>query len=102
MPRARQAWADLPKPVSATCLTARRLLAGPTIFCVHLLEDLHLHGQIGHQVLEPPVLLLQSPEPPRFGHVHSAVLLLPGVERRLAHVVLGAHRLDRAFAVGPA
>ena len=52
---------------------------GLPFFCVHLFQDLDLHGLVGHQPLQAPALLFQGSEPPRFVHFHPAKLALPSV-----------------------
>jgi hypothetical protein len=37
------------------------------LFCVHLFEDVILHTEIRDDSLQPAVLLLQRPQPPRLG-----------------------------------
>src|SRR5271157_5527318 len=74
-PRPRLPSASLPSPASAS--------AGLPLFCDHRLQRLLVQRQVRHQVLQPPVLLFQSPQRPRLAHLHPAVLCLPAVEAPL-------------------
>ncbi len=49
-----------------------------------------MQTEIRHQQLQPAILILQSPQSPRLAHVHTAVLLLPQIERGRAHTMLPA------------
>ena len=46
--------------------------------------------QVGHEAFQPRILVLELPEPPKLAHAQMRVLLLPDVERRLAHAELAA------------
>src|SRR5208283_4736466 len=73
-PRPRFPSASLPPPASAS--------AGLPLFCDHRLQRLLVQRQVRHQVLQPPVLLLQRPQPPRLAYLHPTVLRLPAVQTR--------------------
>jgi hypothetical protein len=47
--------------------------------------------QVGHDLLQLPVLFLQLAESPEFGHPHAFALPPPPVERLLAHPDLPAN-----------
>src|SRR4029434_10687875 len=72
------------------------LETGSPLFCVDLFEDMNLHGLVGHQTLEPRVLLLQRSEPLGFADFHPSKLSLPGVVGGRTDVMRRANRLDRA------
>jgi hypothetical protein len=46
---------------SSTLIFTARLAEGLTTFCVDLFENVNLHRLVGHQTLEPRVLLFQCP-----------------------------------------
>src|SRR5882672_11224305 len=64
-PKPRLPSASLPPPVSAS--------AGLPLFCDHRLQGSFVQQQLGHDVLQLPVFLLQLPQSPRLAHFHSAV-----------------------------
>src|SRR5262245_5012873 len=59
-------------------------------FSDDLLQHVSVQGQIGHQLLEPPILLFQLPQPPQLGDPHPSELALPTGEGLLAHPQLTA------------
>jgi hypothetical protein len=50
-----------------------------------VLEHRLIQRQIGDDLLQASILLLELRDPPPLGHPHAGVALLPVVERRLAH-----------------
>jgi hypothetical protein len=76
------------------------LVDGLTIFCVHLFQNLDLHGLISHQPFQPAVLLLHRPQSPGLADVHPAILGTPFVKRPLTDVMPGAHGAHRRVAFG--
>jgi hypothetical protein len=54
-----------------------------------------IEREIGHQALQPPVFVLELPEPPELAHAQVRVLLLPGIERGFADAELPANVADR-------
>jgi hypothetical protein len=53
------------------------------------LERFFVQAEIGHQLLQPAVLVFQTPQPLRFPNLHPAVLALPAVQRRFRYSKLG-------------
>src|SRR5271157_4368134 len=80
---ARRRVAPKPRLPSASLTSPASASAGLPIFCDHSLKRLIVQRQVHHQVLQPPVLLFQSPQPPRLAHLHPAVLCLPAVQAPL-------------------
>lgn len=54
------------------------------LFCEHLLQDHLIERQIGDQLFELAILLLQLSQPPDLGDRHLAILLTPDIVRRFA------------------
>jgi hypothetical protein len=52
-------WSSFQMPSSTLIFTARRLAEGLITLCVDLFENVNLHRLVGHQTLEPRVLLFQ-------------------------------------------
>src|SRR5439155_17725617 len=68
------------------------------LFCQHRPQRLDVQRLVGHHLLQPPVLILQLPQPSRFTDFQPAVLRLPAVVRLIADLVLPAdlpHRQTR-------
>src|SRR2546429_104585 len=61
------------------------------LFSDHLAEDVLIEREIGHQALQPRVLITQLAELADLGEPELCVLLLPEVKARLAHPDLTAH-----------
>ena len=53
-----------------------------------------IEREIGHQALQPPVFVLELPEPPELAHAQVRVLLLPGIDRRFTDAELPADIAD--------
>src|SRR5205814_7418090 len=71
-----------PRSQDAGFLLPRRRRAGPQpsrVFSQQLLEDLVVERLAGHQLLQPPVLVLEGLEPSRVTDVHAGVLALPPI-----------------------
>lgn len=60
------------------------------LFSEDVVEDGLIQRRIGDDLLQPAILLLELLDPPRLGHAHAALMLLPVVERRLADRELSA------------
>src|SRR5437879_7848166 len=54
------------------------------LFFEHLLQNVPIQGQIGHQALQACILVSQLPKLAQLAHTQVAVLLLPDVERGFA------------------
>ena len=54
------------------------------LFFEHLLQNVPIQGQIGHQALQACILVSQLPELTQLAHSQVAVLLLPDIERGFA------------------
>jgi len=55
-------------------------LGGPgasELFCQHPFQCLEVQRLLGHHLLQPAVLVLQLPQPPRLAHLQTPVLRLP-------------------------
>src|ERR1051326_8625966 len=52
----------------------------PAVFSHDPLQRFLVQAQIGHQLLQPPVLILQTLQPLCLTDIHPAVLRLPGVD----------------------
>jgi len=61
-----------------------------------------MQGLIGHESLQPRVLVAQPPQLLQFAQLHPTVLALPAVERCGADVRLPADHRDRLAALGSA
>ena len=66
-----------------------------TFFCEYVLENLLVERGIGDHSLEPAILLLELLEAHGLRGAHTAVLLPPSVERRLADAVLAQQLVHR-------
>ena len=64
-------------------------------FSQGLLQHGLVERKVGDEPFQPPILLLQLPEPAQFTHAQVSVLLLPGVERGVTHPELPAEVADR-------
>jgi len=60
---------------------------GPYIFSVQRFQRLIVEREIGDQMLQPPILVLERFQPPRFADIEPAVLALPAMVRLLADAV---------------
>ncbi len=67
--------------VPAGCSLSRGVEA-PAVFSYDRFQRLAAQAKLSHQHLQTPVLVFQRTQPLRFGHVHTAELRLPLVERR--------------------
>src|SRR6202034_3099579 len=63
--------------------TICRFTAGRIRFCQYVSAGPKIHGLVGHDRLQPPVLFLELAQPAHFRHLQTAVLAAPGVERRV-------------------
>ena len=52
-------------------------------------------------MLQPPILVFELTQPPRFAHVHAAVLRLPAIVRLPADPVLPANLLSGGRGLDP-
>jgi hypothetical protein len=69
--------------------------AGLRLFSQGLREHVLVEREVGDEPFQPPILLLQLPEPTQFAHPQVSVLLLPGVKRGVTHPELPAEVVDR-------
>jgi hypothetical protein len=69
--------------------TICRFTAGRIRFCQYVSAGPKIHGLVGHDRLQPPVLFLELAQPAHFRHLQTAVLAAPGVERRVRDPVRG-------------
>src|SRR6202790_4188709 len=60
----------------------------PPVFSDHCFQHFLVQAQVGDQMLQPPVFILQPFQPLCFVDVHAAVLRLPGVDCRVANTNL--------------
>jgi hypothetical protein len=65
-------------------------LRASEFFCEQVPQPLVVERQLAHELLQLPVLLLQSLQPFGIGYFHPAVLRLPSVEGLFAHAQLSA------------
>src|SRR5713101_8205092 len=79
-----RSWQTAP-PQTPHPLSSRQ---APPVFSYDRLERFFVQAEIGHQLLQPAVLVFQTPQPLRFPNLHPAILTLPAVQRRLADAVL--------------
>src|SRR5581483_11067250 len=66
-------------------------LRAPPVFFNHRFQHLLVQAQIRHQLLQPPVFILQLPQPLRLAHTHPAILRFPRIHRVLRHAQLPPH-----------
>lgn len=81
-----------------------RQLAAPwasPVFGGDVLQGPHIQGEIGHHLLEFPVLLLELAPPPQLADLEPAVLRFPALVGPLAHAELTAHVGDRLARLHP-
>ena len=90
--------------ICANCLrrTSKTLQSrgGPYIFCGNVLQNRLVQAQLGHQLLEPRILVLQLPKFTYLIRLQPRVLLLPAVKRLLGDAMLPA-QLGRAQPASP-
>src|SRR5687767_7272992 len=83
---------------SQTAASARAPVPGGTkasnFFCDHCLQHRLVQAQVGHDLLELPVLFLELAQSSQLRRSNAAVLLLPDIKRRLADAHLAAHLVD--------
>src|SRR5215470_18056776 len=72
------------------------------VFLERLRQHVFVEREVGDQTLQSGVFVLELPQAAELAHAQMRVLLLPGVERRLAHAELPAHVADRSAALGVA
>ena len=70
-------------------------LRAKSVFCNRRFQHLPIQTQVRHQLLQPPVLVFQLFEPPRFVHFQPAILGFPRVDRMLGHAILPRHLVRR-------
>lgn len=70
------------------------------VFFEHLLQHVLVERQVGHQLFELRVFLLQLPQPAQLGRAQPAKLLLPVIKGRLADAHLPADFGDRGSGLG--
>lgn len=87
MPQARRALTRY-APISSCAIARRR--PGLTPFLQHLLEHLLVEGQIGDDLFEPAIFVLELAYPPELGDAHPRIALFPGVEGGLTDPELAA------------
>ena len=66
-------------------------LRAPPVFFDHRFQHVLVQAEIGHQLLQPLVLIFQLPQTLRLAHAHPAILRLPGVDGVLRHAQFPAH-----------
>src|SRR6266496_2559326 len=76
-------------PRTAACAT------GSVVSLQRFFQYLLVQLQVGYDLLQPPVLLLQFLQPLHLIAFHPPVLALPAVKSRLADLQLLAHRFHR-------
>ena len=83
-PVTRKARRSLTANVASKFRISLRRSAGLSLFSEHFVEHLLVERQICHQLLQPPVLVLELLELLDFARSHPAELLLPAIEGLLA------------------
>ena len=81
-------------PTSRWSARGRRR-AGFRAFLQHPLQRLFVQAEVGHQLLQLEVFLLQDPQAPHLGHAHALELFRPPVEGLLANPNLPADLVNR-------
>jgi hypothetical protein len=76
---------------------AQRLDTEAPLSADDVLQHRLVEREVGDDLLQPPVLLLELPQPPDLGHAHVAEPLLPAIERLLTDAELAAE-LDHGRA----
>src|SRR5215467_4998240 len=69
------------------------------VFSQRLRQHVLVEREIGDEPFEPMVFLLELPESSQLAHPQVGILLLPRIERRLAHAQLPADVPDRGAAL---
>src|SRR6266508_6173597 len=80
-----------PTPFGQTPRTAASA-TGSVVSLQRFCQDLLVQLQVGDNLLQPPVLLLQLFQPFHLVGLHPAVLALPAMKSRFADLQLLAHR----------
>src|SRR6516164_196958 len=70
------------------------------VFSQRLRQHVLVEREIGDQMLQSGVFVLELPQAAELAHAQMRVLLLPDVERGLADPQLPAHVADRAATLG--
>jgi len=65
-----------------------------SFFSQNVLEHLFVQGQVGYQLLEPTVFILEYLQSSKLGNAHAGKLPLPPVESVLRYAHLAAHFTD--------
>src|SRR4051812_13561528 len=71
-------------------------------FCEHLLQDLHVEGLVGDDLLQSPVFVLELLGVLLLAEADPAILRLPAVEGRPRHAQLAADLADVPTRLEPA
>src|SRR5271156_4730785 len=70
------------------------------VFCQHILQRPNIQRLVGHDRLQPPVLLFQLPQPAHLGDLQPAVPVPPGVKGRVRDPVPPAQPADLRSRLG--